>query len=84
MDVGLRDYEGSLGGNLMTFADINNDKYTDIITVNVDRSAFTVHIFDTVKNMFMYTKTFRPTDCGTINNIAVGRSQERLRLFITC
>ena len=34
------------GLNLMAFADLNNDKYTDIITVSDSKSAFTVHIFE--------------------------------------
>ena len=68
----------------MTFADLNNDKYTDVITVNEDRTVFTAHIFDTVKNMFVFQKAFKPNDCGKINNIAVGRSVEQLRLFISC
>ena len=34
VDVGLRSAEGDLGTHLMTFGDINNDRYTDIITIN--------------------------------------------------
>jgi hypothetical protein len=68
----------------MAFADMNIDKYTDIITTNDARTTFTVHIFDPQRNMFLYQKTFRPTDCNKINNIAVGRSVDTLRLFITC
>lgn len=30
----------------MAFADINNDKFTDIITTNLARTHFTVHLFD--------------------------------------
>jgi hypothetical protein len=46
VDVGLKASEGELGSHLMAFADLNNDKYTDIITVSDARSTFTVHIFD--------------------------------------
>ena len=35
MDVGLNQTEGE---NLMVFADLNNDKYTDIVTVNDART----------------------------------------------
>lgn len=68
----------------MAFADINNDKYTDIITINGSKNQFTVHIFDTMRNMFIQQKTFRPSDCTKISNIAVGRSLDRVRLFVTC
>lgn len=68
----------------MLFADINNDKYTDIITVNEAKNAFTIHIFDFAKNMFNYQKTFKAGDCVKITNIAIGRSIDKLRLFITC
>lgn len=30
----------------MAFSDINNDKYTDIISINDAKTTFTVHIFD--------------------------------------
>ena len=68
----------------MAFSDINNDKYTDIITVNDARTTFTVHIFDVLRNMFLLQKTFRPDNCAKITNIVVGRSIDRLRLFLTC
>ena len=80
----MRAAAGEVGSNLMTFADLNNDKYTDIITVNEDYSSYTIHIFDPVKNMFNSQKTFKPNNCAKITNIAVGRSSEKLRLFVTC
>lgn len=76
--------EGETGNHLMAFTDINNDKYTDIITVNEEKSLFTVHLFDTLHNMFVLQKSFRPSDCSKITNIAVGRSVDKLRLFVTC
>ena len=82
--MGLRSIEGEVGNHLMAFADINNDKYTDIITINEAKSTYTIHIFDTTRNMFIYQKTFRPENCEKITNIAVGRSIDRLRLFMTC
>ena len=84
VDVGLRASDGITGNRLSVFADLNNDKYTDIITINDGFSAYTVHIFDPLKSMFTFQKTFKPNDCGKIQNIAVGRSIDRLRLFITC
>ena len=68
----------------MAFADINNDKFTDIITTDLDKTHFTVHLFDKLLNMFAHFKTFRPENCNKITNIAVGRSIDRIRLFVTC
>lgn len=69
----------------MAFADMNNDKYTDIVTVNDQKTSFTIHLFDPVKKMFLYQKTFKPaSECDKIQNIVVGRSIERVRIFLTC
>lgn len=68
----------------MAFADINNDKYTDIITISDDGSSFTVHLFDTLSNLYIHSKTFKPNECSKITNIAVGRSVDKVRLFLTC
>lgn len=68
----------------MAFADVNNDKYTDIITVSDDSLSFTIHLFDTLSNLYLESKTFKPTNCARISNIAVGRASDKVRLFITC
>lgn len=83
MDVGLRSSEGEQGNHLMAFADLNNDKYTDIVSVSDAKTSFTVHLFEPMKKMFLYQKTFKMTDCK-ITNIVVGRSIEKVRLFVTC
>jgi hypothetical protein len=69
---------------LSTFADINNDRYTDIITINEAKTTFTVHIFEPPKKMFVFQKTYKPSDCTEITNIAVGRSADKLRVYVTC
>lgn len=84
MDVGLRAPEGDSGNHLMVFADLNNDRYTDIVTVNEAKTLFTVHLYEPTKKMFIYQKSFRPSDCSKITNIAAGRSIDRVRLFLTC
>ena len=53
----------SVNGHLMTFADLNNDKYTDIITVDESGSTFTLHLFNNKKSNFDLKKTITP-DCG--------------------
>jgi hypothetical protein len=39
---------------MMAYEDINGDKYTDIVTVNDEKTEFTVHLFEPAKKMFMY------------------------------
>lgn len=87
MDVGLRQplLLEEAGTSLMAFADLNNDKYTDIVTVSDSRQSFTVHYFEPLRKMFVYQKTVKPNkDCQKIINVVVGRSVDRLRLFVTC
>lgn len=54
VDVGLKAPEGETGNHLTVFADINNDRYTDIITINEGKSVFTVHLYEPLKKMFVY------------------------------
>lgn len=83
MDVGLRQPASSAGLNMMAYEDMNGDKYTDIVTVNDEKNEFTVHLFEPAKKMFMYQKTVK-TGCPKIVNIVVGRSIDRIRIFVTC
>jgi hypothetical protein len=87
VDVGLRQpllLEES-GTNLMAFADLNSDKYTDIVSVSDSKQSFTVHFFEPLKKMFVYQKTVKPNkDCAQIINLVIGRSVDRIRLFVTC
>lgn len=80
----MRAPENDSGNHLMAFADLNNDRYTDIVTVNEAKTLFTVHLYEPLKKMFMYQKSFKPSDCSKITNIAAGRSVDRIRLFVTC
>lgn len=53
IDVGLNATDASGSGHIMAFADLNSDKYTDIITVNEagdnGLASFNIHLFDTGK-----------------------------------
>ncbi len=69
---------------MSSFADINNDRYTDIITINEQKTTFTIHLFEPLKKMFVFSKTYKPSDCAKITNVAVGRSIDKVRLFVTC
>lgn len=67
MDVGLRQplLHEEAGTNLMAFADLNSDKYTDIVTVSDSKQSFTVNFFEPLKKMFVYQKTVKPNkDCA--------------------
>jgi len=56
IDVGLNATDKAGSGHIMAFADLNSDKYTDIITVNEPgkngTASFSVHLFDTSKQAF--------------------------------
>ena len=81
VDVGLQNLTNE---HLMAFADLNADKYTDVVTVGSTGKTFEVYMFDTKTSKFMHTKTVTPSDCQKIENIAVGRTQDLLRIFVTC
>ena len=68
----------------MLFADINADMFSDIITVDSTRKTLIVHIFDPLTSNYTQKVSFKPTDCQTITNVALGRSISTLRLFVTC
>lgn len=64
---------------------MNNDKYTDMITVSDSRSTFTAHFFEPTKKMFLFQKTVKPNNgCSKITNVVVGRSIDLIRVFVTC
>ena len=85
VDVGLKQpIAGSSGLNIMAYEDMNGDKYTDIITVNDAKTEFTMHLFEPSKKMFLFQKTVKPIGCSKIVNIVVGRSVDRVRIFVTC
>lgn len=50
----MRSLEGEAGTNIATFADVNNDRYTDIVSVNDGRTFFTIHLFEPLKKMFIF------------------------------
>jgi len=68
----------------MQFADINADMFTDIITVDKSRTRLIIHFFDSTTSNYTQKKSIPVHDCRTIQNVAVGRSDRTLRLFITC
>ena len=70
-------------GHLQTFADMNSDKYTDMVTVNGGNQVF-IHAYDRQVKMFKPWKDFVVDTCQEIRSITVGRSSQLMRIFVTC
>lgn len=58
--------------------------FTDIITVDKDSSTIIMHIFDSTYNNFTQKISFKPSGCSKVVNVAIGRNEKTLRLFVTC
>lgn len=58
--------------------------FTDIIALNKARNKIIFHLFDPIMSNYSQTTTLRPAECEKITNVAVGRSADTMRLFITC
>ena len=80
MDIGFSDDTG----DVMAFADLDSDKFTDIITVPQGSNNLELHLFDPFYKKFIHANTIEVSGCGSIHNIVVGRSVQYLRLFVTC
>ena len=70
-------------GHLHTFADLNADKYTDMVAVS-GGNTLEVHAYDSYTKMFALWKSFAVKGCVEIHSVSVGRSSQNLRLFVTC
>jgi hypothetical protein len=68
----------------MAFADLNSDKYTDVITADALFQQLFLYAFDEHRLQFKLWKSITPTRCTRITNVAVGLSTDATRLFITC
>lgn len=69
----------------MVFADLNADKYTDVITIDAEsQRAFSIFLFNKQNLTFDFWRQIQPSSCSKVTNIVVGRSFTSLRLFVTC
>ena len=68
----------------MAFADLDSDKFTDMITVPQSSNNLELHLFDPFYKRFIHAKTIEVSGCGSIRNVVVGRSVQYLRIFVTC
>ncbi len=80
VDVGL---EALSNQHLMVFADLNSDRYTDIVTLEAEQT-LSFYLFNTKSFTFDLWTTLTPSNCLKITNVVVGRSRTSQRLFITC
>ena len=71
-------------GHLQTFADMNSDKYTDLISVESGSNQVKIHIYDNLTKMFTLWHSFAVEGCGIVRGITVGRSTQSMRLFVIC
>ena len=71
-------------GHIQTFADMNSDKYTDMVNVLGGTNTIQIHCYDSLAKIFSIWKEFKVEGCVVIRNIAVGRSSQTMRLFVTC
>ena len=56
IDIGMSDIENV--GHLQTFADMNSDKYTDMVTTVSGSNEVNIHIYDTITKMFVLWRSF--------------------------
>ena len=56
IDIGMSDIENV--GHLQTFADMNSDKYTDMVTTVSGSNEVHIHIYDTITKMFILWRSF--------------------------
>lgn len=68
----------------MQLTDIDADMFTDIISLDKTRKKIMIHLFDSANSNYYQKIEFKPNECETITNVAVGRSAKTLRLFVTC
>ena len=82
VDIGFSPEGGY--GDILAFADVDSDKFTDMITLNQAGNAIELHLFDSYYKKFVHSNTISVTGCYSIRNIVVGRSATHLRMFVTC
>lgn len=70
VDVGLETLSNQ---HLMVFADLNSDKYTDMVTLDADQT-LSFHLFSPKNFTFNLWTTLNPHNCLQVTNVAVGRS----------
>lgn len=82
VDIGLSEVADF--GHLQIFADMNSDKYTDLVTVMGNSNKIQINTYDKQSKLFSPWKMIFVDGCDSVRSIAVGRSSLALRIFVTC
>ena len=72
VDIGVSDINDF--GHLQTFADMNSDKYTDMVAAVSGTNQVRIHTYDSLTKMFALWRSFAVDGCGVVRGITVGRS----------
>lgn len=82
VDIGLSDIHDF--GHLQIFADMNSDKYTDLVTVIGESNTIQISTYDNLTKLFSPWMMFQVEGCDAVRGITVGRSTHTMRMFVTC
>lgn len=69
---------------IVAVGDMDADKYTDIVTINQDRSAFRVFLYDSRNKQFIYGEKEFPTECIIANIQTIKTTPTNGGLLVTC
>ena len=69
----------------MALADVNSDKFTDIVSLDADGKTIHLNTYDSLRTTFATWRSFAVPTCETVHSVALGKSPANLlRFFITC
>ena len=69
---------------IVAVADMDGDKFTDIITVNQERSAFRVFLYNSRLKQFVFGEREFPVNCIISNIQTIKTTNENEGLLVTC
>lgn len=86
VDLGIGGERNSADfGHIMALADVNSDKFTDIVSLDPDGKTVHLNTYDSLRTTFTKWKSFAVPTCESIHSIAIGRAHQNImRFFITC
>lgn len=69
---------------IVAVSDMDGDKYTDIITINQDRSAFRVFLYDNKSKRYVFGEREFPVNCIIANIQSIKTTDKNGGLLVTC
>jgi integrin alpha FG-GAP repeat containing protein 1 len=69
---------------IVAVGDMDGDKYSDIITVNQDRSAFRVFLYNSKSKRFVFGEREFPTECIIANVQTIKTTSDKGGILVTC